>query len=294
MLNKTGDKDPAKETMVAEQLKLPVHNARQRSEPATLDKNGFQLVSHDTSVNFDSDEQIRATYYKEMEDLLKQHTGAERCILFDHIVRKVAGPKDGHGFKDPDKSSVAGNAVTRVHGDYTASPNGPSEGGAKRVLELCKTTDSGSYLTPPLTEEEANHIVAHKRFAIVNAWRNISRSAPVLRMPLGIVDCATTVPDDLFIVDLIFPDRKGTTYALDPRPQHRWYYYPAMKFTEVLLFRTFDNSEDANLTGRFAIHAAFDDPTTQPLDPNRESIEVRVLVIFPDQSGEPLTKKSRL
>merc|ERR1719373_102371 len=114
-------------------------------------------------------------------------------------------------------------------------------------------------------------------------------------MPLALVDCTSVGPNDTFPVELIFNDRVGENLALDHKQEHRWCYFPSMEFEEALLFKTFDNVDDSSVTGKFTIHSAFDDPTTSPEDPKRESIEVRVLAIFPEASGsgEPPAKKIR-
>ena len=86
--NKTGDDDPQKETMRTHTLTKPVLDAREIT--TSLESTGFTLVEHCTSVtNFESLDAVQEVYYKEIEALVQRHTGAERCILFDHTIRKV-------------------------------------------------------------------------------------------------------------------------------------------------------------------------------------------------------------
>jgi len=240
-----------------------------------------------TSVDFEDDGAIRRTYYKEMEDLVREHTGAERCVLFDHTVRKVEKPDTAAGFGTAAQGSFVTQAVNRVHGDYTIA------GAPRRVVGLSQPTESGTYGdSPPLSADEADEIIrGDRRFAIVNVWRNISRKAPVKRMPLAVVDC-TSVHDeeDLFVVDLMFKDRIGENLALDEKPNHRWFFFPEMEFGEALLFKTMDSFQSPEVTARSTIHSAFDDVRTNSEDPTRESIEVRVLAIFPkDGNGQACT-----
>jgi hypothetical protein len=276
-INKTGYDDPTKETMVSKSIMKKVHNARLMSPVADLNKQGFQRVLHETDVNFEIDADIRARYYGEMEALVKLHTGAEKCILFDHTVRKVDDPGSAKGFGTAQIGGFVSNAVNKVHGDYT------TVGAPRRVLGLSTVTDDASFDQPPLSKEEAQEIVdGGRRFMIVNVWRNTSRLAPVKRMPLGVMDCSSVNDEqDLFTVDLVFKERVGENLGLDDRPAHRWCYFPEMEFTEALLFKTFDSLKAPEITGRMCIHSAFNDPTTKPDDPTRESIEVRVLAIFP-------------
>jgi len=291
-INKTGDNDASKETMLVDQVDMQVHDARQLEAPPTLDRQGFQLVPHTTAVDFSSPEDVASRYVSEMEELVRKHTGAERCILFDHTIRRVHEAGSAKGFGVASKGGFTASAVNKVHGDYTAW------GAPRRVLELSRPTESGSFVEPPLSEKEAQEIVAARRFMIVNVWRNISREAPVKRMPLALVDCTSVGAEDTFTVELVFKDRVGENLALDQKQEHRWCYFPDMEFEEALLFKTFDNVDDGDVTGRYTIHSAFDDPTTRPEDPTRESIEVRVLAIFPecfeDGTAEPQSKKRRV
>merc|ERR1719440_603848 len=116
-------------------------------------------------------------------------------------------------------------------------------------------------------------------------------------MPLALVDCTTVAPEDMFTVQLVFKDRVGENLALDVKDSHKWCYFSDMVFNEAILFKTFDNTKDDSVTGRYTIHSAFDDPTTKPEDPARESIEVRVVAIMPadgDGKGdEPPVKRAR-
>jgi hypothetical protein len=46
------------------------------------------LTEHETAVRdfYDPDE-VKSVYYSEVEHLIKRITGAERVVVFDHIVR---------------------------------------------------------------------------------------------------------------------------------------------------------------------------------------------------------------
>ena len=67
---------------------VAIHNGREEIGDLSLDTNGFVLALHETSVNdfYDPDE-VKAVYYPEVERLLKRVTGAERVLIFDHVVR---------------------------------------------------------------------------------------------------------------------------------------------------------------------------------------------------------------
>src|SRR5882757_403855 len=67
---------------------VAVRNGRKERSKFSLDTNGFLLTEHETAVKdfYDSDE-VKSVYYPEVERLLKRLTGAERVVVFDHIVR---------------------------------------------------------------------------------------------------------------------------------------------------------------------------------------------------------------
>jgi hypothetical protein len=58
-----------------------------------------------------------------------------------------------------------------------------------------------------------------------------------------------------------------------------------MQPDEVVLLKCYDSARDGR--ARFTAHTAFDDPTTPPGAPHRESIVVRTLVFFPPENGAP-------
>lgn len=78
--------------------------------------------------------------------------------------------------------------------------------------------------------------------------------------------------------DLIYPDRTGEIYYAAHSPRHRWRYYPLMGREEALLIKGFDSREDGR--ARWALHTAFNDPTSPADAAPRQSIEVRAAVLF--------------
>lgn len=65
-----------------------VHDVRSKEDTVSLDITGFQFVKHvSQEKDFLDDEHIKDQYYKEVEELLKQQTGAKRVLIFDHTIR---------------------------------------------------------------------------------------------------------------------------------------------------------------------------------------------------------------
>jgi hypothetical protein len=234
---------PVRSGQYAAQI-VPVHDGR--GEAFSLDLHGFELGVRATAVrDFDNDDTIRAAYYPEVERLVKDATGATRVLVFDHNVRLGAAERPT-GIREP---------VKRVHNDYT------EKSGPQRVRDLLG--------------DEAEALLRH-RYAFINVWRPLRE--PVLASPLAVCDARTLVPGDFVASDLRYRDRTGETYAVTYDPRHRWYYFPKMQRDEVLFLKCFDSATDGR--ARFTAHTAFDDPTSPPGAPPRQSIEARTVAFF--------------
>src|SRR3989449_11331307 len=69
-----------------ERHRVEIRNAR--NEKVALEKNGFQLVGHETAVrDFFYPEQLKSVYYPEGERPVKELSGAKRVVVFDHTLR---------------------------------------------------------------------------------------------------------------------------------------------------------------------------------------------------------------
>ena len=54
-----------------------------------VDKQGFEIATlHSKHHDFDNTDTTSDVYYKEVEQLIKETTGATHAIVFDHTVRK--------------------------------------------------------------------------------------------------------------------------------------------------------------------------------------------------------------
>jgi hypothetical protein len=227
---------------------VQISDARPIIPEASLDEEGFGLVRHHSAVrDFYDDEEVRGVYYPEAEQLLKQLTGADRVHIFDHTVRRrVPAGEDRQG-------GAPRQPVPRVHVDHTV------KSGPQRVRDLLP--------------DEADELL-RGRVQIINLWRPIR--GPLRDAPLAVCDASTVKPEQLVPSDLVYQHRVGETYSVTFDPRHRWYYVPEMEVDEVLLLKCYDAATDGR--ARFAPHTAFEDPTTPPDAPPRESIELRALV----------------
>lgn len=74
--------------IAVEAINTVVHDIRGKEDTASLDITGFEFVQHSSEEKeFVNEEAIRTRYYKEVEELLKKHTGAKRVSIFDHTIR---------------------------------------------------------------------------------------------------------------------------------------------------------------------------------------------------------------
>ena len=229
-------------------FRVRVHNARPYAKDLSLDKQAFILTHHDTQVrDFFDEAELKSTYYREVEELVKRETGASKVVVFDHTVR--AGDRAvERGFRQP---------VISVHNDYT------EKSGPQRVRDLL-----------PPDEAEAR---LKKRFAEYNVWRNIAHE-PVESTPLGFVDAESIAPRDLALCNLVYSDRVGEIYQGVYNADHQWHYFPAMTRDEAILIKCYDSEKDGR--ARFSLHSAFNDPTSPPNARPRQSIEVRTLAFW--------------
>jgi hypothetical protein len=215
----------------------------------TLEKNGFVLVPHPTRMRsfFDPDE-LKSVYYGEVERLIREVSGASRVVLFDHTLRS--------GNESEREAKLVREPVLSAHNDYT------EWSGPQRLRDILP--------------DEAETLLK-RRFAIIQVWRAINQ--PIESNPLAVADAGSVAFEDFLLAERRYPGRIGQTYRLMYNAKHRWYYFPRMRRDEALVFKVYDSEKDGR--ARFTPHTSFDDPTTPPGAPPRQSIEARALAFFP-------------
>ncbi|HWP58514.1 MAG TPA: CmcJ/NvfI family oxidoreductase [Candidatus Acidoferrales bacterium] len=235
-------------TGVHELKPMTIRNGRLIADRLSLEEQGFVFVEHETKVKdfFDAAE-LESVYYPEIEALIKKLSGAARVVIFDHTLRS--------GDEAEREEKLIREPVLSAHNDYT------EWSGPNRLRELLP--------------DEAETLLA-RRFAIVQVWRAINR--PIQKNPLAIADAKSVDMGDFLVAERRYPHRVGETYRLKYNPEHRWYYFPEMRRDEALVFKVYDSEKDGR--ARFTPHTSFQDPTSPPSAPPRQSIEVRALALF--------------
>jgi hypothetical protein len=229
--------------------RVRIEDRREHEGELALDREGFRLAAHPTWVtDFYDEDEVRAVYYPELEDLVRRETGCARAVVFDHTRRA--------GDEETREARQVRGPVRHVHNDYT------EWSGPQRVRDLLP--------------DEAEELLRH-RMQVVQVWRAVR--GPILSSPLGICDARSIAPADLIPTERRYTNRVGEIYHIAYNPAHRWYYFSEMTRDEALVFKCYDSRRDV---ARFTAHCAFDDPTSPPDAPPRESMEARLLCFFQD------------
>ena len=232
---------------------VAIRNGREVPWNLALDTNGFVLTEHESAVkDFYDSEEVESVYYPEVERLIRQVTGAERVVVFDHIVRNPVFAERGEkGARAPAKL---------VHNDYTFTS------APRRVRDLLP--------------DEADRLLKN-RFAEINVWRAIR--GPIESSPLALCDARSLEAEDVVPMDLVYRDRVGEIYGFLYNPNHRWFYFPRMERNEAILLKCYESKDDGR--ARFTAHTSFEDPSSPPNASPRESIEARALVFWPFETA---------
>src|SRR3954463_13082897 len=227
---------------------MQVDNGRLHMSKLSLDGNGFTLMRHKTKVkDFFDKQELESVYYPEVEELIKQASGATRVVIFDHTLRS--------GDEGEREAKLVREPVLSAHNDYT------EWSGPQRVREVMGSE----------AEESLK-----RRFAIIQVWRAINQ--PIVSNPLAMADARSVAAEDLLIAERRYPNRVGQTYRLKYSARHRWFYFPEMRREEAIVFKVYDSEKDGR--ARFTPHTSFDDPSTPPGAAPRQSIEARALAFF--------------
>src|SRR5262245_40591293 len=156
-------------TVVNERHTVTISDMRPILSDISLDEHGFDLVQHKSAVrDFYNEQEVKAVYYPEAEQLLKDLTGADRVFVFDNTVRRRVPGTEDRLFDQPRQP------VPRVHVDHT------ERSGPQRVRDLLP--------------DEAEELL-RGRVQIINLWRPIR--GPLLDMPLAVADALSVGPAQL-------------------------------------------------------------------------------------------------
>ncbi len=230
---------------------IEIKNARPLAQAGELDldHNGFTLVRHEAKfTDFEDRAAIERDYFSEMRDFILSLTGAEDAVAFPFYQLRSRRPANFF-----DAYSLY------MHCDFALTT---WQAMAQQIVR-----DHGNGRQYPAEEWD---------FALYNLWRPIYETT--LQSPLTIVDAATVDLDD--IIEYRLAPTGETSKAALPvfNPRQQLYYFPQMRTDEVLVFKQQDSRDGV---ARVCPHTAFIDPTAPGDAPDRRSIDIRMLCVYP-------------
>lgn len=237
----------------------PMHITNGRPLKTELDREGFVLVQHTSSIDdfgrIEEDADVDQRYVAEMTELLAEVTGAQKVLL-------LGGGKKRYGETATLELSPLLNAkpARYPHADNTDASSAEL---IALIGMFVDDVDPGAY----------------SRHAMYNAWRAVS--PPPQDIPLAVCDARSVQPEDEVTIRAVSLERSGEithdTTGYRHNASHRWYYYPDMTRDEVLVFKAHDTDPGRS---RRVPHTAFADPSCPAGVATRASVEVRALALY--------------
>jgi hypothetical protein len=95
---------------------MPVRNGRPVRDQFTLDRNGFAIIGHASSVaDFTDREEVNRVYVGEVAEFVKSYTGADGVATLGWTLRRSVAP--GENASQPQ--------AALVHDDFSVAMHGP-------------------------------------------------------------------------------------------------------------------------------------------------------------------------
>lgn len=233
-----------------------IKDIRGSEDTLDYDKTGIAIRRLDSRMSYDDfadDARITGVYYRELEKFLERLLGAKAVIVFRHCIRKrhpsfPVSIGEKYDFEQP--TSIA-------HVDATA---------LSTIEELSKHE-----------KRLADAVVGStiKRVQWVNVWKPLR--GPVNDWPLAFCDASTVETKDLAVTDMVYPTYYTENLSVAYNDDRRWYYLSDHQPDELIIFKQSD-TEPESLPG--VPHTSFSNPSADPAESPRESIEARALVIY--------------
>ena len=225
---------------------VTVHDARPRlaAGQIDLDRSGFTLTQHRTSVTeFRNPDVVADGYYPEMKDLICRVTGASRALVRSHLVRTEKRVDFNDGY------------ARFVHCDYNVA----------RLGEMAHELLARGGVMPQ----------ENWTYAWYNTWQPFDHQ--VQNNPLAFIGWGSLpLPD---VIDYFYTGHNQDSLVAAPvyNPDHRWWYFPLMETTEILIVKQLDSRPGRAV---YCPHTSFDMPGAAPDSLPRRSFETRLLAVF--------------
>lgn len=246
--------DPSRNRVPLAYHQVEFHDLRDKEQKPALHEEGFTMLPHRSEVTDFGDAGQHAGYCRELEQLLREVTGAPLVFLSPTVVLR-----------------------SRSHPRYV------DDVVSDRVADVvhCDRTDRSVWL-------EARWALKHYgiekapegRLVSYNVWRALT--PPPQDFPLALCDLRS-VREDRLVRGLSIGNAAGRGgevefYLSLFDPGQRWCYFSNLTRDEVLVFQQYDSAA----TGPSGcLHTAFRDPSCTKATETRVSVEARAYVFFP-------------
>ena len=251
-----------------------------------LKKHGFVLVPHQSKVeNWDSgalpptdgiqnignrhvevdfdENEVETRYMQEVDDIIRNQLlpGQKLEIQQPNMLLRR-----GHNTANPFFGSV-------VHNDYGLTADDYEENTAAFASEEQGKVWRDRY--------ECDDV---RGYMVINFWRTVHMTQPLQHMPLAVLDASSVERDDIVSSGLrgfTVSGRVTNQLSLRFNEEQRWYYYPRMTTSEVLVLNLFEcHKGDQSNKVYNSYHSAFEEPFPSGTVEERQSCEHRVNVFL--------------
>eukprot|EP00729_Bicosta_minor_P003303 gene3303-5060_t len=229
---------------------------------------------------------VQAIYYREIEKVAAAATGATRTFCNGHVIRK-SGDSDGPLGKL--FTAIAG-PIQFVHNDFCDDYN-------QNIINAFK--DDPVPVGSSMSHSGINNADSYRAssgggggakpgsatFGIVDQMKAAGVTAEELANSRMVELCRSSVggAGKFGKSASMGGDSSLEFYSSLYSSQHEWYWFPQMLNTEVLLIKTYDSDPSSGVFHP-TLHSAFNDESTSPDAPERQSCEARVLCLIPKSS----------
>jgi hypothetical protein len=250
-----------------------IHDARrlqdsELSERQFFARHGFVLLHHESAVtNWEidpaapaADSDIARIYVPEVDVLIRRRLmpGVRLELWHSHLSYLRRGPGTANPFYG-----------SGVHQDF-----GLTADDYQQAMEAFSTVEIGRLWRSRYDQDDV------AGFTMIDFWRTTNMNEPLKHMPLAVCDPASVSIEDVVPIGLLdfTPTGKPTNQmSLRMNEGQKWYYYPDMASSEVLVLKVFEVfKDDRERKVRTCFHTAFADPAAPRHAEPRQSCEHRV------------------
>jgi hypothetical protein len=246
-------RDHDRDNLALEARRVTIEDARQAVPAPGLDREGFTLVPHKSAVaDFEDSEATATIYAREVEDLIRQVTGADHVVARGTVLR----------FSQQQNRDAYVNSLPAgfVHVDVSHE-------------------SFAQFAAAGLGDHPDKEALLAGRYVGFNIWRVLT--PPPQDLPLAIcaansVTEADRVTGEARVDGVGIEEFRFGSSLFRPSPRHRWYYYRDMNPDEALIFKQFDTAHP-DIVG--VPHVAFADSSAENPIP-RASAEIRAFAYW--------------